>query len=168
MRLTEEKQPLLWARVVVEISRRMPDIHFVLVGDGPMWDEVAAFIANSRIAVRVQMLGHIKDIPAVLSCFDLLVLTSRLEGSPNVLIEAQAMGVPVVTTPAGGAPETLDNGRTGLVAPDYTVQGIMQACLRILTDDEFRTQLSQAGPDYVRNKFSVQRMLKQTLELYTS
>lgn len=166
MRLTEEKQPMLWARVATEISRQMPDVHFVLVGDGPMKDQVMQFVSNARIASRVHFLGHIKDIPSVLRCFDLLLLTSRLEGLPNVLIEAQAVGVPVVTTPAGGAVETLDHGRTGLVAASQSTLDVADACMRILGDRQFRYQLSKAAPGFVREKFSLDRMLRKTLELY--
>jgi glycosyltransferase involved in cell wall biosynthesis len=167
MRLTEEKQPLLWAKVVVEISRQLPDIHFVLVGDGPLKNDVLQYVSNARIKSRVHVLGHIRDIPSVLHCLDLFLLTSRLEGLPNVLIEAQAMGIPVVTTPAGGAIETLDHGRTGLVAPDQTVIGVAQTCMQILNDSEFRGRLSKAAPEFVRDKFSIERMLNHTLELYT-
>jgi glycosyltransferase involved in cell wall biosynthesis len=167
MRLTEEKQPMLWAKVVVEISRQIPDMHFVLVGDGPFKNDVLNFVLGSRFGSRMHFLGHSKEIPSVLNCLDLFLLTSRLEGLPNVLIEAQAMGVPVVTTPAGGAIETLDHGRTGLVAPDQTVIGVAQTCMQILNNSEFRERLSNAAPQFVRDKFSIEWMLNQTLELYT-
>ena len=168
MRLTAEKQPILWANVVVEISRQMPDVHFVLVGDGPLKSDVMQILSRARIDHRVHLLGQVKDIPSVLSCLDLLVLTSRIEGLPNVLIEAQAMGVPVVTTPAGGAIEALAPGRTGLVAPDQTVTGVAQTCLRVLSDAQLRSQFAQAAPQYVRDRFSMDRMLHHTLQLYTN
>lgn len=168
MRMSEEKQPMLWAEAALDISRRLPNVHFMLVGDGPLRPTVIDFLNNGRIGSRIHLPGHVKDIPSVLQCMDVFLLTSRLEGLPNVLIEAQAMGVPVVTTPAGGAVEALHDGVTGLVCRHSTVEGISEACIRILADPGFCQSLSKAGAAYVRQEFSIQRMLRKTLASYNS
>lgn len=166
MRMTEEKRPMRWAEAALEISRRRPDVFFVMIGDGPLRNDVIHFLNNGRIGSRIYVPGHLKDIPSVLQCFDVFLLTSRLEGLPNVLIEAQAMGVPVVTTPAGGAVEALDSGHTGLITPDHSVLGIAETCLRILDDTEFKTRLAEAGPAFVRRTFSVEKMMQSTVAFY--
>jgi glycosyltransferase involved in cell wall biosynthesis len=97
---------------------------------------------------------------------DLFLLTSRVEGLPNTLIEAQAVGVPVVTTPAGGSAETLDPGRTGLVSPDYSILGIADTCMKLLDDDRLRARMAKAAPEFVRQHFSLERMYTETLRLY--
>ena len=167
MRLSEEKQPLLWARVAVEISRRLPDVHFVLGGGGPLRSEVERIVAQARIPSRVHILGQIQNPAATLRALDIFLLTSRLEGLPNVLIEAQAVGVPVVTTPAGGAAEALDPGRTGLVSDDQTVNSVANTCVTLLEDDDLRARYSAAAPDFVRERFSIEAMAANTLRLYT-
>jgi glycosyltransferase involved in cell wall biosynthesis len=166
MRISEEKQPLLWARVAIEISRRRPDVHFALIGDGPLRAQFEQIVTAAQIDSRVHLLGSSFDVPALLQASDLFLLTSRVEGLPNVLLEAQAVGLPAVTTPAGGAAETLDPGRTGLVTPDHTVRGIADACLALLDDDILRASMAQAGPDFVRRHFSLEQMFAGTLRLY--
>lgn len=166
LRLSEEKQPVVWAKVVLELSRRRPNVHFVLVGDGPLRSYVERIVANGRITSRVHILGQVTEVPAIMRALDVLLLTSRLEGLPNVLIEAQAVGVPVVTTPAGGAAEALDPERTGLVARDHSVDAIVESCLRLLDDDAMRQRFGAAGARFVREKFSIERMSDSTLRLY--
>jgi glycosyltransferase involved in cell wall biosynthesis len=166
MRLSEEKQPELWARIVIEISRCRPKVHFVLIGDGPLREETEYLLALAGIETRAHFIRATRDVAGVLAALDLFLLTSRMEGLPNVLIEAQAVGLPVVTTPAGGAPEALDPGRTGLVAPDHSVLGIAQTCLALLDNNELRTRMSDAAPSFVRQKFSLERMFKDTMRLY--
>jgi glycosyltransferase involved in cell wall biosynthesis len=166
MRLSEEKQPLVWARTVVEISRQRPDVQFILVGEGPLRRRVEVMIENAWIGSRVKIVPQTHDVPAILRASDLFLLTSRAEGLPNVLIEAQAVGVPVVTTPAGGAPETLDPGKTGLVSSDHSALAIASSCLTLLDDDELRKNMGTAGAKFVREKFSLDRMYKDTISLY--
>ena len=166
MRLCEEKQPLLWAKVVKEISRQRPHVHFALAGIGPLKESLQQFIADAGLEKRVHLLGQIRDIVPVMHSFDIFLLTSRLEGLPNVLIEAQAVGLPVVTTPAGGAAETLDLGRTGLVTEDHSVENIARACLSLIDNEDLRTRFAKAAPEFVYEKFSIERMLKRTMQLY--
>ena len=166
MRLSEEKQPTLWARVVIEISLRRVDVDFVLVGDGPLRDAVERLITSAGIENRVHLIPGTGDVAGVLRALDVFLLTSRLEGLPNVLIEAQAVGVPVVTTPAGGAAETLHPGVSGLIAPDQSVLGVANACLTLLDDHSLRSRMSTAAAEFVRDRFSLDRMIEETLRVY--
>jgi glycosyltransferase involved in cell wall biosynthesis len=166
MRFNEEKQPALWVRVATEISRRRPDVEFVLVGDGPLRGDTERAFAMAGIETRVHFIGLARDVARVLGVLDVFLLTSRIEGVPNVLIEAQAVGVPVVTTPAGGAAEALEPNVTGLVTPDHSVLAVANTCLTLLDDDELRARMGKAAPDFVRKKFSLDRMIRDTVRLY--
>ncbi len=168
MRLSEEKQPILWARAVIEISRRRPDVYFVLIGDGPMRPEVETALQLASVMDRVRLVLQTPEVPAYMRASDLFLLTSRIEGLPNTLIEAQAVGVPVVTTPAGGAAETLSEGKTGLVAPGQSPTAVANACLAILDDDRLCEHMGKTAPEFVRQKFSLEQMLQNTLRLYGS
>jgi glycosyltransferase involved in cell wall biosynthesis len=141
-------------------------VHFALAGIGPLKDSVEKIITGAGIKNRVHLLGQIRDIAPVMHSFDVFLLTSRLEGLPNVLIEAQAVGLPIVTTPAGGAAETLDPGRTGLVTDDHSLASITRACLLLIDDADLRARFAKAAPQFAREKFSIDRMLKRTLALY--
>src|SRR5207244_2444888 len=76
MRLTEEKQPLLWARVVIEISRCRPNVYFILVGDGPMRHEVERMLERASVSGRVHFVSQTSDVSVLLSASDLFLLTS--------------------------------------------------------------------------------------------
>jgi len=166
MRFTEEKQPELWARAAVEMSRHRADIHFVLAGDGPLLAEVRQIFERARIMARVHILGRIRDVQTVYRALDLFLLTSRKEGLPNALIEAQAVGVPVVTTPAGGAGEALEHGLTGYIIDGDDPRAVAKTCLSILNDDALRASMGGAGSNWVREGFAPEKMLKEVVALY--
>lgn len=111
------------------------------------------------------MPGYERDAAAAIAAMDVFLLTSRAEGLPNVLIEAQGFGVPVVTTNAGGAAETLDEGRTGFAVP-HCAERLAQAVLRILGDAAWRQAVRTAAPRFVREQFSTVRMVDRTLDAY--
>jgi glycosyltransferase involved in cell wall biosynthesis len=166
MRMTEEKGPLLWAEAAVAIARAVPRARFVLAGDGPLLGRVKTILAEGGIAERVHLPGHVADIAGLLAGLDLFLLTSRKEGLPNVLIEAQALGVPVVTTVAGGAVEALEPEVTGLIAPERSATSVAAACIRLLSDDVLRARMAGQAPAFVERRFGLERMLDETLAVY--
>jgi glycosyltransferase involved in cell wall biosynthesis len=98
--------------------------------------------------------------------FDAFVLTSAGEGLPNVLLEAQWVGTPIVTTDVGGAREAVSEGQTGFVGPNDNAGEIAALACRILANPDFRARAALAGPDFVRSRFGIGRMLDETIALY--
>jgi glycosyltransferase involved in cell wall biosynthesis len=166
MRFTEEKRPELWARVAIEISRRHPEAWFVVAGAGPLVPKVQMMFERAGIMPHVRLLGRTSDVASVYRTLDLFLLTSRMEGLPNALIEAQAVGVPVVTTRAGGAAEALKPGFTGLLAEDDSPAGLARLCLDLLEDEARRENMSALAPGWIRQHFALDAMLARTLHLY--
>jgi glycosyltransferase involved in cell wall biosynthesis len=166
MRLSEEKRPLLWVDVAEAVAARCPDVHFLLVGDGVQRPLVEARIGASRFADRFHHVSHERNPYDSLSVMSVLFLSSVLEGSPNVLIEAQAVGVPVVTMPAGGAVEAVDNGRTGWVVHDGSVTAAAGRIADLLTNPRELTAAAAAGPGWVRAQFGLDRMILETAAAY--
>ena len=101
-RMSEEKRPLLWLDVAANVAAQRPDAHFVVCGDGPMRDEMRTYAAELGIADRVHLPGAQSNIGSWFKLMDVVMLTSRHEGLPNVLLEAQSLGVPVVAPDVGG------------------------------------------------------------------
>lgn len=165
LRFSEEKQPLLWIDVAQRVLERRGDVLFLIVGDGPLRGEARRYAEAKGIARRIVMPGYERDAAAAIAAMDVFLLTSRAEGLPNVLIEAQGFGVPVVTTNAGGAAETLDEGRTGFAVP-HCAERLAQAVLRILGDAAWRQAVRTAAPRFVREQFSTVRMVDRTLDAY--
>lgn len=167
-RLSEEKRPLLWVQAAAALSHLRADCQFVIVGDGLLATEAKNLAATLGIGPRCHFVGHQPDASLWAAGFDVFLLTSRKEGLPNVLIESQALGVPIVTTEAGGAAETLESGVTGWVV-DPADPGVLADRLgRVLADAAWRQTVRTAGPDLVAKRFSVDRMLAETLDVYGS
>lgn len=110
--LREEKRPLL----AVEAVARVPGLHLLVAGDGPL-RPVTEALASRLAPGRVHFLGQVGDTTEVLRASDVLLLTSRTEGLPGVVLEAAAVGIPAVATSVGAVPEIVVHGRSGAVVP---------------------------------------------------
>lgn len=166
LRLTPEKNPLLWIETAAEVARIRPDAQFLLVGDGPMRDEVVHRAKALGISDRLHMPGVVQEMRWPMAAMDVLLLSSRVEGLPNVLIEAQMLGCPVVTTNAGGSAEAVDHGRTGWVVTAHQAQALAERVLYVLDHAEWRRQASAAAVAFSRAHFGMERMLAETLRVY--
>jgi glycosyltransferase involved in cell wall biosynthesis len=164
LRLTEEKRPILFAETARVVCAADPRVSFALAGDGPLRDEVRALAAP--LGDRFTMLGARSDAATVLAAADVVLLTSRAEGTPNVLLEAQMLGVPVVATRVGGVGDAVDDGHTGILCEANDAAGLRDAVLRLLGDDALRARLGAAGPAWIARRFSVEAMVDATDALY--
>jgi glycosyltransferase involved in cell wall biosynthesis/2-polyprenyl-3-methyl-5-hydroxy-6-metoxy-1,4-benzoquinol methylase len=165
-RFYAEKRPQLWIETAARIAARRHDCHFVVFGTGPMKDEVLGIARAHGFADRLRLPGTIGSAALGLAIMDLFVLTSELEGTPNVVLEASLMGVPVIATDAGGTAETIADGVTGFVATAPDPELIAGRALTALADEAWRRQVRQSGPAFVLNRFGLDRMLAETLALY--
>jgi glycosyltransferase involved in cell wall biosynthesis len=107
MRLGAEKDPLRWLDVAREICARRGDVDFVLFGEGPLRERIAVGIRRAGLDARVRLGGFEADRAAALRALDALLVTSRVEGCPNAVLEAQAVGVPVVAVDIPGVRECI-------------------------------------------------------------
>lgn len=169
MRLSEEKQPARWLDIAQKISRARPEVFFLIVGDGPLRSVLERQAMDRGLSGRLIFAGTQKDAYSYMAAFDLFMLTSRAEGLPNVLIEAQALGVPVVTTRVGGAPETLEDRVTGWVVDETTAPGeIAQRVISLLSDTAWREAARQHMPAFLAQRFGLAGMIAKTEMLYAS
>ena len=164
-RLWPEKRPRLWLDAATIVARSRPDIHFVIVGDGPLKAEVEEQAGACGLGGRLHLVGEQADIVTPLEVFDVFLLTSQFEGTPNVVLEAQWLGLPVVATKAGGTPEAVDEGRTGKIV-DPTPQALAGQVLATLEDGRPRAERRSAGQAFVGTRFGFERMIDETLDLY--
>jgi glycosyltransferase involved in cell wall biosynthesis len=166
-RFSEEKRPALWLEAAARLYRNDPRAHFLLCGEGPLRAEMEAYARALGLGGNTRFLGVIDKVSPVYAAADVVLLTSRVEGSPNVLLEAQAMGIPVVTTHAFGAAEVVEDGMTGRVVINDTPEALAKALSNILGDPGFRARAAAEGPLFIERKFGLERMIDDTLELYS-
>jgi glycosyltransferase involved in cell wall biosynthesis/Flp pilus assembly protein TadD len=159
IRLTESKQPLLWVEAAAEILRRRPDCRFVMFGDGDQRLEVEERIRAKGLLRHFILPGRVTDLYDRLPLLDLYMLSSRTEGLPNALIEAQAAGVPVIALDVGGVKETMIPGITGLLIKELTAEALGAAALRALADLKWQRCAATLGADFVRQSFSLEKMI---------
>jgi glycosyltransferase involved in cell wall biosynthesis/2-polyprenyl-3-methyl-5-hydroxy-6-metoxy-1,4-benzoquinol methylase len=165
-RFYEEKRPVLWIEAAGEIHRTVPEAHFVVFGTGPMMAEILSFANERGISDRLRLPGTIADPGLALGLFDVFLLTSKFEGTPNVVLEAGLMGVPIVATDAGGTAEALHDGITGYVVPGADAQALAARVTSILADPLWREAARSAGPAFVLERFGLMRMLTETITMY--
>jgi glycosyltransferase involved in cell wall biosynthesis len=142
--------------------------HFLLVGEGPERPQIEDTIRDRELGGRVHLAGWRADIPEILAAGCALVLSSRWEGMPNVVLEAMAAGLPVVATQVEGISELVINGHTGLVAPRQSPRDLAAAIQKILMDPVAAKVLGTAGQDRARAEFSWETMVAKYERIYES
>lgn len=165
-RIVEEKQPRLWVDVASEVVKRFDDVHFVIVGGGQMLDVMRGEISDRGLSGRIHLIGQRDDVSSWLKRMQLFLLTSRVEGLPNVLIEAQGFGVPVISTSAGGSEETFKDNETGRLSRIGTKEELVDLLDISLKDDQWLQMASEKSRSHARAKFSVLTMYSRLLEIY--
>jgi len=138
----------------------------LLVGDGPLKEGLKLKVKNLKLENNVIFLGKRDDIPELLSVIDLFVLTSKVEGLPNVILEAMACGKPVITTSVGGIPEVIIDRESGILVSPQNPNTLAEAIVDLLNDRELREKMGQQGRKIVEEKFSLERMIRDYENLY--
>lgn len=165
LRLSSEKRPLDFVEALARAGTRVAALRGVHVGVGPMAEQ-AHRVARERLGDRLRFVGRDERPERWLRVADACLLTSEQEGCPNVLLEAQALGVPVVLTRAGGAPETVVEAETGLIADVGDADALAEHLLTLHSDPARARAMGDAGRRHVGGRFSVDAMVRQTMALY--
>lgn len=159
-RLAEGKGVRRLVDAVARLVSRGTPAHLLVAGTGPLQGDLDR---NPRPWLHV--LGFRDDLPAVMRACDLLCLPSDLEGTPRVITEAMASGLPVVATDVGGIPEQVADGESGLLVARGDHEALVEALSRLVRDPDLRRRMGQAGQKRVE-AFSVETMLERTEALY--
>ncbi|MBL9078268.1 MAG: asparagine synthase (glutamine-hydrolyzing) [Planctomycetes bacterium] len=166
LRLAEEKQPLVFVRAIAAALRRVPDLHAVLAGIGPMQRDVEQLARELAIEPRLHLVGRRHDVATIHGTADVVLLTSRIEGTPNALLEAMWFRRPVVATRAGGCVEVVEDGVHGRLCDVGDADGLGAAVAGLLQDPALRARMGDAGHAAVQQRFSLPRMVDDTLAIY--
>lgn len=165
-RIDDNKGHIYFIRAAQSILKSRKDVHFLIVGNGPMENELKAFCRENDLEEHIHFLGFQDNILAYLSLMDILVIASSSEGIPYTLLESMAKGIPVIATNVGGIPEVIQNGVSGLLVPPRD-SGAMGACIMtLLYDEPLRKRLSGKGLEILNRHFSQESMVQSTLKFY--
>jgi glycosyltransferase involved in cell wall biosynthesis len=148
------------------VVRRVPDARFVIAGEGELLESLEHQIKHLGLEKHVLLTGFRPDVLSVLKAFDVFVMSSVTEGLGTSLLDAMACAKPIVATTAGGMPEVVEDGRTGILVPPRDHQAMADAIVRLLEDATLRQRMGEAGLSLVSAKFSSERMVLDTLQAY--
>jgi glycosyltransferase involved in cell wall biosynthesis len=148
------------------VVREAPEARFVILGEGELRDELEHQIRRLHLGQHVVLAGFRAEVLGLLKGLDLFVMSSVTEGLGSALLDAMAAGRPIVATTAGGIPEVVADGETGVLVPPRDSQALGEAILALLGDPGRRARLADAGRVRVRELFSVDRMVDTTLGVY--
>lgn len=143
-----------------------PETVCAIVGDGELKGDLMALADSLGIAEQMRFPGFRTDVPSILKALDLFVMPSHMEGLGTSVLDAMAAGAPVVGTEAGGMPESIIDGVTGLVCPIRDADALAKAILRMLGDPALAKSCAAAARAKVEAEFSTRSMVEGTLRVY--
>ncbi len=164
-RLVPIKAHEVFLKAAAKVCARFPQSRFLLVGDGERLAELQLLVERLGLRDRVLFLGWRQDLDRVLADLDLVVLTSRNEGSPVCLIEAMAAARPVVATRVGGVADVVDDGITGCLVDADKPEDVANAIVELLGDENRRRAMGEAARQRVP-RFGIDRLVSDMDRLY--
>jgi glycosyltransferase involved in cell wall biosynthesis len=165
-RLVPIKAHEVFLDAAVRLSQRFTDSHFLIVGDGEREPELRGLANRLGLGERVRFLGWRADVDRIYADLDVVVLTSRNEGSPVSLIEAMAAARPVVATRVGGVPDLVEDGVSGRLVASGDAEGVAAAIQDLLEDPERGRAMGMAGRKRVVPALGADRLLADMDGLY--
>lgn len=167
-RLSREKRPELFVELASRLCADLPqcDLKFRMAGDGPLRESVRELMTERSLnGDRFSLMGELKNPAELYSDTDLLVLTSRYEGTPNVILEAMAYGIPVVAPAVGGVPELVGTDR-GMLVPPTEFEAFVSAAKSLITDGRMRKQMGENAKAFTADSRSTAHLAHQLIEIY--
>jgi glycosyltransferase involved in cell wall biosynthesis len=163
--LVGHKDPVNFVRAMAYANRGSTKLQALLVGDGPLRPEVTDEIRRLSLVDVIHLTGFRDDADSLLAAASVACLSSREEGMGSVLLDAMAFGRPIAATIAGGIPEVVVDGESGLLAERENPEALGAAIARLANDRALSDRLAEGGRRRVR-EFSVERMTDRTIAIY--
>lgn len=162
-RLSTQKAPLDFVKAAKLVLQSKPHVQFILVGDGPLAQEVEEAIGSEH---RIKILGFMENITAIFSVLNVFALSSLWEGLGRALTEAMIMNIPVAATGVGGVPELVIHKETGLLSSPGDPAQLAENIVWLLDHPEEARKMSNRAKDRVVPAFSGQHMVERIEALY--
>jgi glycosyltransferase involved in cell wall biosynthesis len=166
-RLSEEKSIGTLIAAFAEVHRHEPAARLTIVGTGPQEASLKTLAARLGVAPLVTFTGYLPNSFEALRDMDVFVLPSRSEGCPIVVLEAMAMGLPVVATDVGGNPELVTGGRSGILTAPGSVEEMASAILFLIRHREAAAAMGRAGHERAFGEMHPARFTERLQELYS-
>jgi glycosyltransferase involved in cell wall biosynthesis len=163
-----QKRLIEWLQVFKEIETKNPNIYGIIVGAGPLEEEIKAELIKLKLEKKVFFPGLKSDVKPYFSAMDIFMMSSSFEGLPIALLEAMSMECAIVSTDAGGIKEVIRNGEDGLICKVDEWMKLSGLCQVLIEDPEKLCKYKKAARERVVNNFSLRRMVDELEEIYLS
>lgn len=160
-RLAEQKAPDVFVKAANRIKEKIPEAFFIIVGDGPEWDEIEQQIEDSGLKECFILSGWTRRPMEYIKIFDVALLLSRWEGFGLVLPEYMLAGKPIVATAVDAIPYIIEDGKNGVLVEKDNCKEVISAIMKIYQDDKLKKKLVSQGKKQVVNKYNVARVVKE-------
>jgi glycosyltransferase involved in cell wall biosynthesis len=164
--LTPEKDHFTLVAAASQLVRDLPNLHWIIVGEGPLQQPLRGAIERAGLGPRVHLVGPLEDPHRALAGADVFVLSSTQEGLGSSILAAMALGVPIVATRVGGVVDLLGSGG-GLMVEAARPDQLADAIRQVLGDENLRSRLVARARDEL-GRFSLSGMAEQVLSVYRS
>ncbi|VAX36128.1 FIG00929567: hypothetical protein [hydrothermal vent metagenome] len=165
-RLSPEKDFATLLQAVAIVVRNIPDFQLTMVGDGQERSSLEQLTAELHLSGHVQFLGDRSDVPQLLAQAGFFVSSSLSEGISLTLLEAMAVGLPIVATAVGGNPEIVEEGNTGMLVPSAHPKKLAEAIITMCQQQSHWQTMGEQGRERVATHFEIRRMIKDYEKLY--
>lgn len=165
-RLSKQKGIIYLLEAVVIILEKVPNTHFLIVGDGPLRNELQDFTEDLGISENIHFLKFRMDCERLLKIMDIFVLSSIDEGLPMALLEAMATKIPVVVTTVGSISNVIKNNENGCLVEPRNSKELAEKIIYLLNNEQKRKELSEKAFKTVVNNYSSDAMCKEYLKIY--
>lgn len=164
--LTQQKRIDRWIRIASQVTERVNDVFFVIVGDGTLRNELEASLQKSPAKNKIWFAGLSSEPGSWLACMDIFLLSSDFEGLPVALLEAMSMKCVPVATRVGGIPDVIDHGRNGFLYDAKDEATAVNEIVDLVNDSEKRIRMGAEARKTIEEKYSIERMVKELEEVY--
>jgi glycosyltransferase involved in cell wall biosynthesis len=165
-RMDSNKNHAMLLQAFAALTEEWPALRLVIIGNGPLKSQLAAVAEQLGITEKVSLPGAIPLAARYLPAMEVCCLTSYTEGMPNLIMEAAAAGLPVVSTACGGSVELIENGVTGFLVSTNDVFDMSRHLDLLLANSKQRYHISQAARERMRRKFSIEAMITCMTQVY--
>jgi glycosyltransferase involved in cell wall biosynthesis len=157
-----------WLEVFAKASKENPKLVGIIVGDGPLKEDILQHRKELGLEEKVLMPGLQTEVKPWYSVMDIFMMTSVFEGLPIALLEAMSMECAIVTTNAGGIKEVIESGKSGLMRQVDEWKLLTDDLVELSNKESLRKQIGQAARERAKNSFGMERMVRELEELYKS
>ena len=165
-RISPQKAPDVFVKMAKQVKDRIPNTHFIIVGNGNQENEIRKYANNNGFSDKLHITGWVNNPMSYIELFDIACLLSRWEGFGLALPEYMMAGKPIVASRVDAIPNIITNGENGLLVEMDDAVGASAAVLKIYSNNNLKSKLVSAGLKTVHKKFNVQRMTKETEKLF--